>query len=147
MPRCSVHVSSPPVPDDSELSTYLLDRIRRGYEADPFYRQSSTLQTGASSDSRFTKDNTGLWMYLGKRVCVPRGGTLKHSVLFELHDSPTGGHASIKRTIARVYAKFYFPDVVPFGTKYVEECTVRNRAKALRQLLAPSDPLLVPPYP
>ena len=75
------------------------------------------------------------------------GGTLKRSVLFELHDSPTGGHASIKRTIARVYAKFYFPDVVPYVTKCVEECPVCNRAKAQRQLSAPSDPLHVPPYP
>ena len=59
---CSVHVSSPPVPDDLELSTDLLDRIRRGYEADPFYRQSSTLPAGAASDSRFAKDETGMWM-------------------------------------------------------------------------------------
>ena len=30
VPGCSVHVSSPLVPDNSELSTDLLDRIRRG---------------------------------------------------------------------------------------------------------------------
>ena len=45
-----------------------------------------------------------------------------------------------------MYAKFYFPDGVPFVTKYVEECHVCNRAKAQRQLSAPSDPLPVPPY-
>ena len=73
VPGCSVHVNSPPVPDASELSTDLLDRIRQDYEADPFYRQNSALHPGVSSDSRFAKDETGLWIYLGKRVCVPRG--------------------------------------------------------------------------
>ena len=37
--------------------------------------------------------------------------------------------------------------MVPFVSKYVEECTTYNRVKALRQPRAPPDPLPVPPYP
>ena len=57
VPCCVTHVNSNPVSDDLEPSSDLLDKIRRGYEADPMYRQSSTLQTGTHLDSGFTKDD------------------------------------------------------------------------------------------
>ena len=72
---------------------------------------------------------------------------MKRAILYELHDSPSGGHPSAKRNIARVVARFYFPDMIPFVSKYVEECTTCNRVKALGQPRAPPDPLPVPPYP
>ena len=49
--------------------------------------------------------------------------------------------------MARVVSKLYFPDMIPFVSKYVEECSTCNRVKASRQLKAPPDPLPVPPYP
>ena len=106
-----------PTLDMTDVSADLLTQIRQGYEADPFYRQS-TLQVGANLDSRFTRNlKTGLWIYLGKRICVPKGGALKRAILYELHDSPSGGHPSAKRTMARVVARFYFPDMIPFVSK------------------------------
>ena len=36
--------------------------------------------------------------------------------------------------------------MIPFVTKYVEECLTCNRVKASRQLKAPLDPLPVPPF-
>ena len=88
-PGDAVRESSNPV-DVSDVSVDLLSQIRQGYEADPKYRTASTLQPGTHFDSRITKDeNTVLSMYLGKRVCVPKGGALKRAILYELHDSPT----------------------------------------------------------
>ena len=72
---------------------------------------------------------------------------MKRAILYELHDSLTGGHPSAKRTAARVVSKFYFPDMVLFVSKYVEECTTCNHVKASRQPRAPPDPLPPPSYP
>ena len=59
----------------SEVSVDLLNQIRQGYEADPKYRTASPLPPGVPFDSRLTKDtNTGLLMYLGNRIYVPKGG-------------------------------------------------------------------------
>ena len=67
-PVAAVRENSNPV-DVSAVSVDLLSQIRQGYEADPKYRTASTLPPGVPFGSRFTKDtNTGLWMYLGKRI-------------------------------------------------------------------------------
>ena len=73
VPGDAVRESSTPV-DVSDVSVDLISQLRQSYEADPKYRTTSTLPPGVPFNSRFTKDaNTGLWIYLGKRICVPKG--------------------------------------------------------------------------
>ena len=106
MPGDAIREISSPTLDVTDVSADLLTQIRQVYEVDPMYRQRSILQVGANLDLRFTRNlETGLWIYLGKRKCVPKGGALKRAILYELHDSPSGGHPSAKRTMARVVAR------------------------------------------
>ena len=77
VPGGAIRENSSPTLDVTDVSADLLTQILQGYEADPFYRQS-TLQVVANIDSSFTRNlETGLWIYLGKRICVPKGGSVE----------------------------------------------------------------------
>ena len=75
------------------------------------------------------------------RIWLPEGFHLIPTLIAEYHVTPTGGHAGIAKTIARVLENFSWPklreDVTQFVTNYAEcQCT-DYETKRLAELLCP----------
>ncbi|CAM8883170.1 unnamed protein product [Rhodiola kirilowii] len=63
------------------------------------------------------------------RLYVPPDSALQTLILHEFHNSPTGGHAGVQRTLARVTANFYWHNLRNDVQTYVAECVVCQQAK------------------
>lgn len=64
------------------------------------------------------------------------------NILFECHDAPLSGHLGIKKTIARVREKYFWPFLVKEVTKYVKDC---ERCKCTKFPTQISKPLMGKP--
>jgi transposase InsO family protein len=53
-------------------------------------------------------------------VCVPE--PLRKPVLHALHDTPAAGHLGIKKTVARLRERFYWPRMYSDAVEYVKKC-------------------------
>lgn len=88
-----------------------------------------------------------LVMYMG-RLWLPRGLPLISTLLTEFHATPTGGHASVAKTIARVSENFYWEglrnDVAQCFAKCMDFQVTKYETKRLAGLLCP---LHVPSHP
>jgi len=62
-----------------------------------------------------------LLLYKG-RIWLPNGLPLITTLLHEFHTTPTGGHAGIAKTVARLMHNFYWPDLRADVTHFVTNC-------------------------
>ena len=65
------------------------------------------------------------------KLCVP--SYLRQRVLRENHDTPTAGHLRIRKTIARITAKYYWPGIYLSVRQYVRKCESCQRYKVEQQ--------------
>ena len=88
------------------------------------------------ADGAFTKENLtfkdGLW-FAGKRLAVPRVGTLRHECMHEMHDIPLSGHMGVNKTQEAVTRLFWWPTVRKDVKQYVLTCSSCQRNKPSNQ--------------
>lgn len=63
------------------------------------------------------------------RLLVPDCSGLQTLIIHEYHYTPIGGHAGNKRTLARLSANFYWPNLRKDVTKFISECDTCQRSK------------------
>jgi hypothetical protein len=119
----------------SEPQYNFLHQIRATQKQDPALLEiMRKCAQNSPPESHYTvKDDLLLWK---QRIVIPNNGALIQQVLYELHTSPLGGHAGITRTMARVKAQFYWPDMKTDIVEYVKKCEICQKAKTTNTLPA-----------
>ena len=101
----------------------LLTRISNSYETDEYYNQPFP----------YLENINGLW-YFGDRLAVPRNLEIRHEIIRECHDSFSGGHLGVTKTIQRVARRFWWPHMSKTVRQYVTACPSCQRNKPSNQL-------------
>ncbi|KAH8272257.1 hypothetical protein KR018_008420, partial [Drosophila ironensis] len=98
----------------------ILEKIRATPRKYPDY-----LQEGGSLyrhlPHRAGSEDVAAW-----RLCVP--GQQRERVLRD-HDEPTAGHMGVRKTIARISARYFWPGLQRDARKYVAACELCQRYK------------------
>ena len=81
--------------------------------------------THSTSDPHYSTGN-GI-LYWKHRIVVPE--PLRYMILKEFHDSHVGGHSGMSRTMARVCASFYWPNMQQDIRLHVQHCLMRQQTK------------------
>jgi len=77
----------------------------------------------------------GVLLHAGRYVLNPTS-SLCDSVISEFHDTPSGGHAGVKRTLVRVAANFYWSGMRKAVENFVGSCLVCQQIKYSTQVPA-----------
>ncbi|KAF1315245.1 reverse transcriptase, partial [Globisporangium splendens] len=78
------------------------------------------------------------------RVVVPNDDGLRHRLLYEYHDSPSGGHLGREKTFLSLSRDYYWPHMYKWVRKYVRTCEICQRVKPSGSTQAPLRSLAVP---
>ncbi|KAF1333232.1 Pol protein, partial [Globisporangium splendens] len=78
------------------------------------------------------------------RVVVPNDEGLRHRLLYEYHDSPSGGHLGREKTFLNLSRDYYWPHMYKWVRKYVRTCEICQRVKPSGSTQAPLRSLAVP---
>ncbi|KAF1315473.1 Pol protein, partial [Globisporangium splendens] len=78
------------------------------------------------------------------RVVVPNDEGLRHRLLYEYHDSPSGGHLGREKTFLSLSRDYYWPHMYKWVRKYVRTCETCQRVKPSGSTQAPLRSLAVP---
>ena len=104
--------------------TALVERLRRGYEEDPFFT--------SPTNRELFEERAGL-LYFRGRVCVPDDRDLRSRLMRELHETEYSGHFGIRRTLDAVSRLYYWPRMARDVRSFVKSCRVCQRTKVLNQ--------------
>lgn len=110
----------------SEISSDLLDRIRKGYSGDSLFSDSR------ASASLQLKTSAGLW-YRDTQVVIPAADGLRELILTEFHNSPTAGHRGARRLKEAISRRYWWPRLDADCTEYVASCPDCQRNKPSNQ--------------
>ncbi|KAF1326182.1 Pol protein, partial [Globisporangium splendens] len=78
------------------------------------------------------------------RVVVPNDEGLRHRLMYEYHDSPSGGHLGREKTFLSLSRDYYWPHMYKWVRKYVRTCEACQRVKPSGSTQAPLRSLAVP---
>ncbi|KAF1319736.1 reverse transcriptase, partial [Globisporangium splendens] len=78
------------------------------------------------------------------RVVVPNDEGLRHRLLCEYHDSPSGGHLGREKTFLSLSRDYYWPHMYKWVRKCVRTCEICQRVKPSGSTQAPLRSLAVP---
>ncbi|KAF1335872.1 reverse transcriptase, partial [Globisporangium splendens] len=78
------------------------------------------------------------------RVVVPNDEGLRHRLLCEYHDSPSGGHLGHEKMFLSLSRDYYWPHMYKWVRKYVRTCEICQRVKPSGSTQAPLRSLAVP---
>ncbi|KAF1331237.1 reverse transcriptase, partial [Globisporangium splendens] len=78
------------------------------------------------------------------RIVVPNDEGLRHRLLYEYHDSPSGGHLGREKTFLSLSRDYYWPHMYKWVRKYVRTCEICQRVKPSGSTQAPLRSLAVP---
>ncbi|KAF1318417.1 reverse transcriptase, partial [Globisporangium splendens] len=78
------------------------------------------------------------------RVVVPNDEGLRHRLLYEYHDSPSGGHLGREKTFLSLSRDYYWPHMYKWVRKCVRTCEICQRVKPSGSTQAPLRSLAVP---
>ncbi|KAF1334824.1 Pol protein, partial [Globisporangium splendens] len=78
------------------------------------------------------------------RVVVPNDEGLRHRLLCEYHDSPSGGHLGREKTFLSLSRDYYWPHMYKWVRKYVRTCEICQRVEPSGSTQAPLRSLAVP---
>ena len=98
------------------------DIFRASYAADPWYTNPKNI-----THTKLEYED-GLYYYKN-RLAVPKA--LQQTILEECHDSPTGGHFGVTKTLKAVEAKFWWPTWRKDVIHHVNTCNSCQRNKSL----------------
>jgi hypothetical protein len=113
-----------PLPGDAVEAVEVLQRLRQGYETDPWFQQPANLVGLTQLE--------GIWK-MGERLVVPDALDLRKSILYELHDAPYSGHMGIAKTLKAVEQTFWWPGLRKDVVHYVQSCPLCQRNKSSNQ--------------
>ncbi len=132
---------STPLPPDLPVDREKLISLQK---ADPLLNEcfqaaqsGETSKAGAATVSFCVSEGMLFRMYQDvhstvKQIVVPQ--SLRASVLCAAHDSISAGHCGIKRTLKRVFLRFYWPGVTQSVRQYCRTCDVCQKTKAKGRL-------------
>ncbi len=120
-------------PDTPKLDIHTLE-----YKDDPDFGEivqilkdgdSKTIQERPSLQLYLWEDGTLYWLDRSQnnRICVPKKNRVQ--VLKEFHDSPTGGHFGLEKTLSIIRRYFYWPNMKQFINDYVTTCDLCQKHK------------------
>ena len=79
------------------------------------------------------EDEQPLLLHRRRRtVCIPHN--LVNEVLREAHDTPTGGHFGVEKTLSMVSERFYWPGMSKAVVRWIQGCAVCQRVKPSNHL-------------
>ncbi|KAG2836446.1 hypothetical protein PC129_g13219 [Phytophthora cactorum] len=78
------------------------------------------------------------------RVVAPHDEDLKYRILYEVHDTPVGGHLGREKTYGSVSTMYWWPKLYKWVGTYVRTCETCQRTKSSPHAAAPLASLLVP---
>ncbi|KAG3116416.1 hypothetical protein PI125_g4664 [Phytophthora idaei] len=78
------------------------------------------------------------------RVVVPPDEDLKYRILYEVHDTPVGGHLGREKTYGSVSTMYWRPKLYKWVGTYVRTCETCQRTKSSPHAAAPLASLPVP---
>lgn len=78
------------------------------------------------------------------RVVVPNDEGVRQRLLYEYHDSPSGGHLGRDKTFLSLSRDYYWPHMYKWVRKYVRTCEICQRVKPSGSTQAPLRSLAVP---
>ncbi|OMO79377.1 reverse transcriptase [Corchorus capsularis] len=103
-----------------------LDELREFYATNVQGQQILT-KANSQSDKGFSMHD-GLVFFRG-RVVIPEGHALQLTLLQEYHASLIGGHAGVKKTLARLAANFYWPKMRQSIEQFIQACSICQQVK------------------
>ncbi|MGI9484275.1 MAG: reverse transcriptase domain-containing protein [Geminicoccaceae bacterium] len=92
----------------------------------PQVNQRKRVQQAAA---QFALDDGVLWKATdGKlQVCIPP--PLQHSVIYQYHATPQAAHLGLKKTYAKIIARYYWPGMYEQIATYVKSCPICKQTK------------------
>ncbi|KAG3248606.1 hypothetical protein PI124_g6711 [Phytophthora idaei] len=78
------------------------------------------------------------------RVVAPHDEDLKYRILYEVHDTPVGGHLGREKTYGSVSTMYWWPKLDKWVGTYVRTCETCQRTKSSPHAAAPLASLPVP---
>jgi hypothetical protein len=151
----------PDTPEDVDLNvvttlhTDLFDRIRAAYACDPSMK--AIIERLHNPDARGAaipqleryRLKDGLLLYnhaqlAAWRVAVPCDASLRNDIMFDFHDSPSGGHLGRDKTYVSIARSFWWPRIAKSVSRYTASCDACQHVKASPAVRAPLMSLAVP---
>ncbi|KAF1331227.1 reverse transcriptase, partial [Globisporangium splendens] len=123
-------------------ATTVREEIVEGYKSDETCQDllKWTLPTKHCKVFRRAQDRE----FTAPEVVVPNDEGLRHRLLYEYHDSPSGGHLGREKTFLSLSRDYYWPHMYKWVRKYVRTCEICQRVKPSGSTQAPLRPLAVP---
>jgi hypothetical protein len=123
----------------------LLDDIKAAATRDSVYQQM--LAKPQPRDDGLTVGEGLLWTCEGL-LYIPTDPTLQQLLIRQVHDSPTGGHMGLRKTMARLTSTCWWPGMKAMIADYVRGCITCAATKPLLQKPAGTlRPLPIPDKP
>jgi transposase InsO family protein len=119
----------------------LMDEIREAVSRDEWYRSKMAEQhpsDGLVREAGLLRSVSGQWY-------IPDDSDLKTRLLYEVHDSPGGGHLGVKKTLHKLQRVCWWLGMRAEVTAYVHSCVECQRVKHSQQ--KPAGLLLPLPIP
>ena len=136
----SRRIPPPPITKDTSLTAGLLTVSSRQYSSvlhqlqqaaqhDAAYvTRIQALIQGATSASKYTTRD-GL-LFHGNRIVVPADTNLRQALIAEAHNSPTGGHGGLLKTVQRLRNSLEWKGMQREVQSYISQCDICKRAKS-----------------
>ncbi|CAN6566578.1 unnamed protein product [Malus baccata var. baccata] len=126
--------------------SHLLGRVREGLSHDVQAKNIVEFVKDGKTRRFWLED--GLLYTKGKRIYIPKWGSLRKEILKECHDSMWAGHPGTHRTLALVSDAYYWPQMRDDVDSYVKTCLVCQQDKVeQRQPGGLLEPLPTPSRP
>ncbi|CAN6567559.1 unnamed protein product [Malus baccata var. baccata] len=126
--------------------SHLLGRVREGLSHD--VQSKNIVEFVKDGKTRRFWLEDGLLYTKGKRIYIPKWGSLRKEILKECHDSMWAGHPGTHRTLALVSGVYYWPQMRDDVDSYVKTCLVCQQDKVeQRQPGGLLEPLPTPSRP
>ncbi|KAF1324825.1 reverse transcriptase, partial [Globisporangium splendens] len=123
-------------------ATTVREEIVEGYKSDETCQDllKWTLPTKHCKVFRRAQDRE----FTAPEVVVPNDEGLRHRLLYEYHDSPSGGRLGREKTFLSLSRDYYWPHMYKWVRKYVRTCEICQRVKPSGSTQAPLRSLAVP---
>ena len=104
---------------DDEWTEKLLAQLRVGLDVEPYSLVDQVIYRQVEGKDR--------------QLCIPRMPTILSKILYDAHDSTSGGHRGIDATVERIARQYYWPNIAKSVRRYISSCDSCQRNKPSRQ--------------